>query len=457
MLSLPRLADFPYYQIPDFWADLGRSSVITNNGAVILPYAQSYLTFPHFFILEAQLSEVLGLPLPITGGVLELVFGLLYPVILFSLFQGLFHDKKVTTAAVFLSLVTNAAITSLYAIPSFLGYMFYLILMYFTWTLVYSGKKQMATGICAGVFGLALAVGDPFYSFSCIAVGLTMLVLFSMSRNRVIARRLMRLLALTMIPTLAYALYLGSWTIASIPGMLSDFLRRAFETVLFQATNSGVGTSNPSLISDYLSASLFISKIVYVFVGTVSVIAIVSLIKRRQRRNAMGKTAAMFVLAIALSTLWLFGIGGTGYTALGGRFLQLSYPFLVVIAMYWLIPKLLALDWTAGKKGRLMMLVLVGLLVVAFAPVHVTAQSPVTRQISDSALFITEHNGGIYSPIYELRLFSALEFYTGQPWIAGPGHPGAPLYNNLADVPSSAFKGFSVVYDSESVQMGFLP
>lgn len=138
ILFLPQMVNYPYSEIPYFYAHLGRSVSIIQNDSIQIQYPTSYLNFPNLFVLLVQISLSTDGGLLLSGALLPFILVTLYALIAYQIIMVLSEDSQIAFVGALVSIVTNAAINVVFVSPGYLNWMLVLVAEYLTWKFLLS-------------------------------------------------------------------------------------------------------------------------------------------------------------------------------------------------------------------------------------------------------------------------------------------------------------------------------
>lgn len=460
------MINYPYSEIPDFYAHLGRATSIIQTGSVKLQYNTSYLNFPNLFVLLVQLDSVTGGGLFLAGAILPAVFATLYALLVYMIITMLSENTRVAFVASFVAIATNAAINVIFAAPGYLNWVLVLVAEYLTWRLLFADHdKSSKTLILLLLVSVAIATGDPIYSLGYI---LTLLFLFSLvvltCRTRQTLKRLYEVILISFLPSAIYYLYLSNWMIAQLPDHLGPFLHNVFSNFLFTAkvpSQAGVST----FFSEWLSTAYLTSRIVYLIVGvsSVAVILWILVLKRSRYANSKQTLAASVALAATLSGAIFFGIGEE-VASFAGRFQQFAYLYLSMFSVcgfMYFIKKAAQLRYhkVNHKVLKVTGVCMMVLVVFMYLPIHFHFASVGELAVYSSKYYVDRGIEG-YTPVYRPAIMAALGLFTGQDWLSGPAlHPynRQPLNITTSDSTNAFYYRVDVVYNNGGDLMEISP
>lgn len=462
------MINYPYSEIPDFYAHLGQATSIIQIGSVKLQFPTSYLNFPNLFVLLVQLDSVTGGGLLLAGAILPAIFTTLYALLVYMIITMLSENTRVAFVASFVAITTNAAINVIFTAPGYLNWVLVLGAEYLTWRFLFADHDKSSRPLVPLLLlSVAIATGDPIYSIGYI---ITLLFLFSLvvlsSRTRQTLGRLYKVILISFLPSAVYYLYLSNWMIAQLPGFLGPFLHNAFSNFFFTAkvpSQGGVST----FFSEWLSTAYLTARIVYLIVGVSSVAVILWILVLKRSKYAHGKQtlAASVALAAALSGAIFFGIGEEQYAAsLAGRFQLFAYLYLSLFSVYgfmYFIKKAARLqhhkvNHKVLKVTGVCMMVLV---VFMYLPIHFQFASVGELAVYSSKYYVDRGIEG-YTPVYRPAILAVVGFFTGQDWFAGvpPPHNRQSLnITAMSDSTNASYYRMNVIYNNGGELMEISP
>jgi hypothetical protein len=429
-LFLPQVFNYPYSEIPDFFAHLGRSASILQTGHVSPQYPTSYLTFPSIFILAVQLSLVTGGGLLLPGLLVPAILCSIYAMLVYLIIKSLVGDTKIAFFGGFIAIVTDVAATNIiFFAPGYLNWMLILLAEFIAWKILLSQNKvSPKTFLLLFIVTIAIATGDPIYSVGYIlALMFLMIILLIKYRSMSKLVNLYKVLLISVFPSLMYYLFSSKWLIFQLPALFRPFLNNMFDNFLFSA---GLPSSSAaSSLDAWLRIASLTSRIVYFFIGITGIATIFLLIaKGRIQKNNRFTLPASIALATILSGAIFFGIG-EGYSSLAGRFQQFSYLYLScfsILAIYLCLSKIVRSNYRMKKYLKFFTPVLMFILILAYVPIHLDSSSVGENSFYASKFYVNE-GVVVYTPVYNPPIMAVVGFFTGSDLLSGP----TPYYNNL--------------------------
>lgn len=465
-LFFPQMINYPYSEIPDFYAHLGRATSIIQTGSVNLQYPTSYLNFPNLFVLLVQLDSVTGGGLLLAGAILPAIFTTLYALLVYLIITMLSGNTRVAFVAGFVAIATNAAMNVIFAAPGYLNWVLVLVAEYLTWRFLFAGPDTSSRPLIPLLLlSVAIATGDPIYSLGFIIM---LLFLFSLvvlgSRTRQTSGRLFRVILISFLPSAIYYLYLSNWMIAQLPGFLGPFLHNAFGNFFLTANvPSLVGVS--TFFGEWLSTAYLTSRIVYFVVGVSSMAVIfwILVLKRSRHADSRQTLVASVTLAATLSGAIFFGIG-EGLSSFGGRFQQFAYLYLSLFSVYGFLYLMknvvrlrhLKVNYKIIKVTGICVMILV---VFMYLPIHFHSASVGELAVYSSKYYVDRGIEG-YTPVYRPAIMGAVGLFTGQDWLTGPApppHNRQPVNITALYSTNASYYGVNVIYNNGGDLMEISP
>jgi len=428
-LCLLSFAYYPYAVDGDVWNHAGISEFVTMTGHI--SKALTTLTFPGFYISESEISQVSGLPPPLSFEVPFGIIAILIPLVLFEVMRAFSRSTTVAYLAAGIALTTNLGL-----VPGMYGplaSMFCLFLITVVLLLVFYGSEMSpAKSTCLILLICAITPTDPLYSA---LVGLFVVALYLLGNaTRSGLKMDGRVVWMSVLVPVAFdAFNANSIFQQGLHGItISPTIIPAFLTGTVPASS---GSLLPSfiLMLDTLGAEF--SKFVYFFFGGLSVLFAIAtlLFGRRLRPQNKGRTVGLLTVLVAsiISSSYFIATTNLFEGGQAGRFQELSYPFIVLagIEFFQFLPSsFLARLARIGDRRTLAVLLLVGLLLAGLSAVYFVPRNAsyihrtIDQQQFEAASFVNDHAHGQLNFSYDGYFLSAYSYVSSYPSPSlGPG------------------------------------
>ena len=429
-LCLLSFAYYPYAVDGDVWGHAVFSDYVSMTGHI--DKAVTPLAFPGFYIAEAAISQVSGLPPPLSFEVPFGIIAILTPLVLFEVMRVFSRSTTVAYVAAGIAVTTNLGLVPGMYGPLASMFCFFLIIVALL-LVFYESETSPAKSICLILLIWAITLTDPLYSA---LAGLFLVSLYLFAKATRSGLKIDgKVVLMSVIAPVAYDSFNAQTVFQQGLSRISISSETVSSFLSGTAPVSSGGPLLPNIILTLDTIGLEFSKFVYFFFGGLSLIFAIAtlLFGRRLRPQSRGRMVGLCVVLVAsiisssyfIATTSLFGGGQAG------RFQELSYPFIVLAGielLQFLPASFVAKLAQIGDKRVMAILLLLGLLITGLSAVYFVPRNAayVTRSINEqqfeAASFVNDHAHGQLNFSYDGYFLTAYSYVSGKPSLSsGPG------------------------------------